>query len=52
MSTGFGAEMLRWGCKKETMTENANKWLAVTIIIVGRDDLGAPYTGTNGANGG
>ena len=34
------------------MTENVNKWSAVTIIIVGRDDLGAPDTGTNGANGG
>ena len=34
------------------MTENVNNWSAVTIIIVGRDDLGAPDPGTNGANGG
>ena len=24
------------------LTETVNKWSAVTIIIVGRDDLGAP----------
>ena len=43
----------RWAVTDEgVMTENVNNWSAVTIIIVGRDDLGAPDTGTNGANGG